>query len=394
MKVVVVDDNAEMKELIVHAISDFNCEVVTFDNGRDALNYVENDPNVSIVITDLIMPIMDGLELTKSIRALERETYLHIIMVTGISDRESMVEAIVLGADDYVMKPIYIEEVHAKVAAALRMQDLQKELVDKNLVINKALKSMQEDLESAAKMAESLLPSPCVIENTEFASVFYPCSVLGGDLYGHRELDSNTIAFYQIDVAGHGVPSALLSFTLSYELARTGAGVDLLFNHEGVKGPRSVVDVVSDLNARYMLDSGSLLYFTMVYGVLNLANGRVSFCQAGHPPPIHDSASTGAVSFMGDGGFPVGMFEIADYEEVSFQLAPGDRFFLYSDGITEAMNLGGEQYGESRLAEAIGGSTNVSFKETVNEIHENLIDWTEGNPIDDDVTILAFQWNG
>ncbi|MDX8379301.1 MAG: SpoIIE family protein phosphatase [Gallionella sp.] len=147
-----------------------------------------------------------------------------------------------------------------------------------------AYDTIQRDMEAAEKMQRSLLPAPsATLGKAHFDWLFLPALFVAGAILNYfRILDSHHVAFYLLDVSGHGVPSSMLSFTLSKILANN------LLKAFGVTAPGSVSlvppeKIITDLNQAFQ---GGSLYFTMIYAVLDTRTEELQFCQAGHPPPI------------------------------------------------------------------------------------------------------------
>ncbi len=132
----------------------------------------------------------------------------------------------------------------------------------------------------------------------------------------------------------------------------------------------------------------------MIYGVLDTRNGAGTLCQAGHPYPML-SRRDGGIQRQGSGGFPIGLVPDAQYEQVDFQLHPGDRLLLYSDGITECFNPGREPFGEQRLAECLTDCRSSSLRQTVEQIKSRVAEWHHPGQanvsLSDDASFLAIE---
>jgi sigma-B regulation protein RsbU (phosphoserine phosphatase) len=294
------------------------------------------------------------------------------------------------GADDFVRKtPFSPDELHARVRAGERIVRLEGELARRNTELESAIGVLRDDLEAAASVQKSLLPTNAKIAGkVEFSSMFVPSTHVSGDIFNVVPLGEDECAFYVVDVAGHGVPASLTAVSLSNILTREFlTGTAYTGATEGNRTYRTDA-VVTDLNARFQADDESSRYFTMVYGVLNSRTSTIRFCEAGHPLPILVPAR-GEARMIGCGGFPVGLLPTSTYQADELIVEPGDRLYLYSDGITECMNTSGEQFGDDRLLEYLDGRRGAPITDVLHGLESLIGDWKGGLELDDDVSMLA-----
>ncbi|MCB1734788.1 MAG: SpoIIE family protein phosphatase [Gammaproteobacteria bacterium] len=397
MQVLLADDSKDMLILTSTVLEKSGYEVITAADGQEAWEILLANP-IQMVISDWMMPRMDGLELCRRIRAHDFPKYIYTILLTGRSDRESLVEGMEAGADDFLTKPVNIAELRVRVRAGVRILELESKLEERNRRIEKAhselsavYESLENDLRSAASMQASLLPKPMRWRSLETQWVFKPSAFVAGDMFGYFPIDDRRFGFYHLDVSGHGIPSALLSFTLNKVLTPSAEQRNLFTDHVDAEGRIQPSQVVTELNRRFLAQQGSSQYFTMVLGTIDSETGEVELAQAGHPSPLHLHHATSNASMIGEGGFPVGMLPEMAYEDTEFTLAPGDRLVIYSDGITEAENADGAQYGEARLQRLLSDTMNRSLAEVTTELTEQLNIWREERHPDDDITMLIIE---
>jgi sigma-B regulation protein RsbU (phosphoserine phosphatase) len=262
-------------------------------------------------------------------------------------------------------------------------------LAEANQQLREAYQLIERDLMAAAEVQRNMLPRPGAIGRLGFDWLFLPSSHVGGDTFSVMRRDGQVI-FYQIDVAGHGVQAALLSVSLQRLLS--GPGMDLAGGEAGAAGlwadpPR----VVGELNRRFQADDiDDATYFTILYGVLDLASGAVTLTQAGHPSPLLIGGD-GAATRLGGGGFVVGLLPDMEYDRVELTLAPGERLVLYSDGMVDCRNGQGEPFSEERLAQAMADARGHPLPVAVQGLGERLRAWTDGVAFDDDVSVLVLE---
>lgn len=397
VKVLIVDDDIIARRHLAHIFDTLNINYDLYADAAQAWRAIVAGEHYPIILSDWLMPEMDGIELLKKVRSMDLKYRPQFILLTALTDTEYLVKGLNAGADDFIRKPIIAEELHARLQAAMRLSRLQLTLKHHNIALSDALTHLEKDLDSAAKLLASLMPKYNINDDIEFSSLCKPCQFLGGDLYGYRALTKRQTAFYQIDVSGHGVPAALFSSMINHDLVR-GHGEQELLLQELADGEiiiNAPVSVVAELNRRYLAELASDIYFTMNYALIDSACGRVRLCQAGHPSPICYRQQTASTELIGDGGFAVALVAEAVYEERVVQLSAGDRLFLYSDGIIEAENSATRvRYGVERLQAEIKRHGACDITTIINKVYESVCQWRGHDQLDDDVTILALQWNG
>lgn len=399
MRILIVDDSAMSRLMLEHSLKKWGYETVSVDNIDAATQLILNG-SIQFVITDWVMPNGDGPELCRRIRQLNYHFYIYIILVTSLQGSQSLVEGMDAGADDFIHKPIQMDELLARIKAGERVLQLEQTLRDRNIKLQElsddllaAHKIISTDLQLAERMQRGLLPlCPSSLQGIAIDGLFCPSGHVSGDIYNFFRLDEHHIGFYTIDVAGHGVAAAMMSFTLSQiltpDLNRRSPLKKRIHEAPYYEVVRPASTVIEKLNHQFQTDAVNSLYFTMIYGVVNTQLHTVDLCQAGHPNPIY-LPKEGTAQFIGDGGFPVGITTIAEYESLHLDYYNGDRLFFYSDGITECMNSQGEMFGEERLLRVVEETRQLPTNEVLNSIRQRIEDWRGSNKFDDDISMLV-----
>ena len=402
MKVLVVDDALDIQIYLGELLKKWGFQVVFANDGLEACERLKKE-SIKLVISDWVMPHMSGVELCRSIRSAPRPHYVYVILLTGRNADNDLLEGMAAGADEFLTKPFNADELHARIKAAQRVLHLEQSLEQRNSALTHANRELQKshntirrDLEAAAVMQRSMLPETGCAQGLNLQSLFCPAAVVAGDIFSYLKLDDSHMAFYHIDVAGHGVRSAMLSFTLGKVLSSSveeGSPVKQPDpDHPGADCITPPAAVVAELNRRFQDKDEAIPYFTMIYGVINTATGHVRMCQAGHPNPFRISPD-GSVESLGKGGFPVGLLPNAQYENIEFKLYPGDRLFCYSDGISECMNAEEQQFSTERLINHLLQSCLRPLQETLVSLRTSLQDWRCGEPFEDDVSLIAIEFD-
>lgn len=270
-----------------------------------------------------------------------------------------------------------------------------KELVTLNSEISRINAHMVRDLEAAAKVQRSLLPADDVtLSSLDIAWRYVPCQGLAGDFLNIFQLDSERVGLFVVDVSGHGVPSSLMAVTVGRFLTPKVSESSILVRQDA--GGRPVVvspaEVATQLNRLFQADEFSGLYFTILYGVLHVPSGRLDFVSGGHPALVRIPAAGGPPEFHGAEGFPIAFVPEVEYEQRSLTLLPGDRVYLYSDGVPEAMDKDREPYGEERMAALLDGSRGGPLAPSVAGLLHEVETWCQPNGPLDDITILGVEW--
>ena len=253
---------------------------------------------------------------------------------------------------------------------------------------------MTRDLETAANIQQALLPRQVpAIEGIEIYWTLRPCSELAGDTLNIVSLDETHYGIYILDVSGHGVPAALLSVTLNHWLSPLPAHSSLYkpaANGSGEFSLSTPREVVEKLNARFPMSSHTLQYFTILYGILDTVQREFCFSVAGHPGPmLLPRARQGkALQFP---AYPIGFVDHPSYKQHCIKLHPGDRLYMYTDGVVEARNADFEHFGRERLMQEIERSRDVSLRESLVNILASLETWHGDSDFADDLSLMALE---
>lgn len=251
---------------------------------------------------------------------------------------------------------------------------------------------MKNDLQAAAKIQHSLLPTRMPeTEGVKTAWLFNPCEELAGDTLNIFRLDDKHLGLYLLDVSGHGVPAALLSVTLSRILAPSEGSI-LRVHGDGSKDSCNLppAQVAQNLNKRFLIDESTGQYFTLIYGILNTETYEFRFVSAGHPSPFLLSGDH-CQPILESAGLPVGFLENETYQETTVRLKPGDRLYLYSDGLIEAMNQNGTQFGAHRLMQLAQLNRELSLKESLEAFSTEVQEFTGKKESVDDISIIGLE---
>jgi sigma-B regulation protein RsbU (phosphoserine phosphatase) len=398
MKVLLVDDDPVTRALYGRFLRNWGCEIVDAGDGLEALEILARQA-IQFVISDWLMPNLTGLELCRRIRQTEADHYTYIILCTSKRDKRDFIEGMEAGADDFLVKPFSTEELRVRVRAGERVVNLERGLALKNrelealnAKLQEAYGRIEDDLKAAAWMQASLLPavSPRALGvNSEWR--FRPSRYVAGDTLNVFPIDQHHLAFYLLDVSGHGVPAAMLSVTLSMLLTPDSTPASPLKRFDAASQNYLAVapdEAIAELNRRFQ--SRDDQYFTMIYGLLDTRSLMLRFSQAGHPNPLLIQKGR-KMRVLGAGGSPVGILPHAEFDSVQVQLDPGDRLVLYSDGVTECTNPSGDQFGDQRLRHYLTRAGEKPLDQMLGGLETEIEGWRGKLEFDDDISLLALE---
>lgn len=261
--------------------------------------------------------------------------------------------------------------------------------------LKKATETIKNDINAAAVMQKKLLPPPTIIGKYRFEWIFNPSSYLGGDIFNYFKLDERHLGLYLIDVTGHGLPAALLSFNLSKTIASFPIEISPLKKIIPIEPYYEILSpslAAQEINKRFQRQEGTMQYFTMVYAMIDTQSDRLKLLRAGHAMPIFLPKNSQPI-LIEKGGLPVGMLPDVKYdndvEEILFN--KGDRLFIYSDGITDCVNKYAQQFTEERLIKFIEDNREASLNQMMVDLKHTLIEWRGDSDFSDDVTMLAIE---
>ena len=419
MKILLADDEPVTRLLYSRNLKACGYDVVTAENGEEAWKHLQSEP-FQILISDWEMPVLNGLELCQRVKAATDLPYIYILLLTARDDEASLIQGLDIGADDYLAKTCDMEVLKARVRSAGRIIQLTAELEAKNQHLNeinerldKAYSYIKRDLKLAAKAQIGLLPPQnAVINGVRFNWLFLPSTYVGGDTLNYFRINDSQIVFYQLDVAGHGVASALHSFSLTRILspdqtktmppkylsahdsttpALSHPAYDRRQDHDSLfASPASSANIVAKLNQRFQSGADMSDYFTTAFGLLDTRSRTIDLCLAGHPKPIFIPLDGKPIA-VGKHGLPVGILPDSDYESTMFKFSKGDRLFLHSDGIAECMNKDGEEFGIDRLKDLLFSIKSEDLDNVGKILITQLETWLGNKHFEDDISMLALE---
>ena len=400
MNILVVDDARDMQLILRRILTLMGHQVVLADHGQEAWELLQKH-NFQVVISDWVMPVMDGPTLCRTIRSAELPHYVYIILLTGMSGRQNLILGMDAGADDFSTKPIVREELEVRLRAAQRVLNLEKTLEEKNRhlgSVNQSLSAAQALIQSDLKRAATLQTGVLAIQKSLGRLCvdwfFQPAQYIGGDTFNYFPINDELLFFYSIDVSGHGISAALLSMCLQTLLSSTGElyCMDELTRANAASFPARLAENLNH-HLNHVLDTGDH-YLTLIMGVVDTVDERLYFVQAGHPQPFLYNPATQQVERIECTGFPIVLLPDMEYETIDLPFPPGSRFILYSDGILELQHPSGDPMTEDDLQERLQGLSSLPARQLVSQLGEQLGLGREDDDKPDDISLLIIDFCG
>lgn len=390
MNILIVDDAKDMRLIMGSIVRKLGHDVVEAVDGEDAWEKLLNG-KFEAVISDWQMPRLDGLGLCQRIREANFSHYTYIILLTGLSGKKNILDAINAGADGFASKPVNLEEIRIRLLGAHRVVTLENDIAEKNAALQEAHDHIKKDLEAAAATQLSSLPNPLRTDSIRTEWFYKPAIFIGGDTFDYYLTQNGCLVFYSVDISGHGISAAMLSMSLQVSLGLKRGLYGGPVTRERIEEIPALF--ATNLNKR-LLEQKHDHYLTMIFGIVDMHTNKIYYVQAGHPHPYWIRKKQDTVSAVEVNGFPVGLFDGAEYETQTLQMEPGDKFIIYSDGISENNSLINQEVLEGEnLTQHFDAIKHQSAKEITETIESKWLSTEQLNALPDDVSFLVFEFD-
>jgi sigma-B regulation protein RsbU (phosphoserine phosphatase) len=381
-KILIVDDSIDNRQLLSKTLGRAGYEVVEASEGQEGLaRALEILPE--LILLDIMMPGIDGYQVCDLLKKDALTADIPVIFLSARTETRDKIKGLEIGGVDYITKPFDRGEVLARVQTQLKIRHLMKDLLDKQ-------KRLEEDLRAAAFIQETLLPANLPTwPSLEISWKFLPCELIGGDIFNVVPLDEAHVGFYMVDVSGHGVPSAMVTLSVS-QLMSPDSG----YLRKKISSPPyyQIVPpgkVLQALDKEYPFERFNK-FFTMVYLLLNIPQKKMTYSSAAHPPPLLLHRD-GGLELLGKGGTIIGLNGIVPFDQEERELQPRDKVIIYTDGVVEYQNREEELFGPERLYDLARTLSKEPISKILDAIYEGLMDFGRQAKIQDDVSLLGIE---
>ena len=378
-KILVVDDETDLEPLMLQrmrrTIRDGRYEFVFAHNGVEALQKLELDPSIDMVLSDINMPQMDGLTLLDQIAA--RDPNLRSVIISAYGDMQNIRTAMNRGAFDFVTKPLDFEDLQITIDRTLQHVAKWRDA----LASRDKLVVLQNELGVASQMQQSILPShfPQGLGYRVFGHMT-PARNVGGDFFDVIRLENDCLGLGIADVSDKGVSAAL--FMMSCRTLLKGAAID---------APGGPGEVLREVNNILSEDNETSMFVTLFYATYDPQSRVLTYANGGHNPPLLVHADGASELLPLTGGVALALVPDLLYQQNSVTLAPDDTVIFYTDGVTEAINAEGDQFEVSRMQEIFAAAPPKDPESVVMDLLDAVNAFAGDMPQFDDITCLALR---
>lgn len=384
IKILVVDDETDMEPMIRQKFRrQIRENSLDFDfayNGVEALEKIADFPEIGIVLSDINMPEMDGLTLLTKLRELQKPG-LKTVMVSAYGDMDNIRTAMNRGAFDFITKPVNFTDLEITINKTLKEISSIRGWMEEH----DKLVSIENDLTVSREIQQAILPknfSPFPDRlNVDIYGSMLAAKEVGGDFYDFFQIDNQRLGFVIGDVSGKGISAAIFM-----AVSRT------LIRATGLKGD-SVTECMQHVNNLLCNESASCMFVTAFYGILNSQSGEIEYVNAGHNAPyILSTDNIKEVELTN--GLALGISADFSYQSKKITLKKDEQLLLYTDGVTEAINMDENAYGVSKFENFLSDNLNLPVEQVIEKSLKDVKEFAGDAPQSDDITFLGLTFKG
>ncbi len=411
LRILSLEDSELDAELILRELKQGGLDFVStrVQNGDDfARALAEFQPG--LILADYKLPTFNGAQALAMAR--ERCPNVPVIIISGAVGEETAVELLKNGATDFVLK----DRIHGRLVPAVeralrevaerdarrqaeadlralneqleqRVTDRTRELWAKNAI-------MEEDLDMARELQMAFLPHhfPTLPRGAEqaasavkFCSIFHPTSSVSGDFFNVVRVSDTAVGVFICDVMGHGVRAALVTAMMRALEEQLG---------ELAGNPGALLTEMNRALRGILRQLGTTLFTTACYIIVDVANGRLTFANAGHPSPLLLHGTPRGVESITARRVPgpaLGLIDDVEYLTHELPIAAGDRILAFTDGLFEVENANAEPFSIARLRESIRSRAGLPLADLLQDVFDEVEHFAEGQEFSDDVCLIGME---
>ena len=364
--ILIVDDNPANVEILQMRLAANNYDIITAVDGESGLA-AAIDKKPDLILLDIMMPKMDGLEMCRRLKGDHSIPFMPIIMVTAKTGSKDIVAGLEAGGDEYLTKPVDHAALVARVKSMLRIKSLHDRVLAQST-------QLKHQLKTATKIQSLFWPEiPELEAGSHIWALSAPASYIGGDLYDIIPMPDNSLMVYVADVSDKGVPAALIMAALSTKI------------RSETRNQPNVGKLLETINkSLHKLISKEGYFATIVFVRYWPLSGKMQFSMAGHLQPLWIVES--GIGYLPQvSGISLGIMPDVDYEKKEISLSPGESVILFTDGVIEAENEINEMYGYDRMADFIKNSKGPPWAKGLTD---DITQWRGNAKANDDFTLL------
>ncbi len=378
--ILAVDDTPTNISLLAGLLGE-QYKVKAATNGAKALELAAANPP-DLILLDIMMPGLSGYDVHERLRADPRRRHIPVIMISAVDEIESVIRCIELGAEDYLPKPFNPTLLRTRVGASLEKKRLRDDIV-------RHLDQIENELKAAREIQLSMVPldfhAPSAASPVEIFATLEPAREIGGDLYDFFWGEDGRLYFVVADVSGKGAPAALFMARI-----KTMTRLVAMLYREPSGAAVEPGRIVAKINEDVCVDNRQDMFVTVFFGILDPRTLELMYCNAGHNTP-YVIRKNGPVKLQGAHGIPMGILGDYEYDTERLQLARGDCLFVFTDGVTEAMDAQSSFFTDQRLEAVLAGLEGAPARAVVSEVIASVRDFSSGAPQADDIAVMAIR---
>ncbi len=396
-RILIVDADAGNLKVLANHLTGRNHCVEWALSGSEALTMLDQEGDFDLVLLDVMMPGISGYEVCRRIRETHSSAVLPVILLTAKTQVRDIAEGFDAGANDYLIKPFSKQEFFARIDFHLNLKksadelmflknSLEMQVFNRTRELNSALENLKDrdrvlqfELDVASRIQRGILPALPLQRGPLNVTAFYESmGKVGGDFFDALPMEGDRLGLLMADASGHGVPAALLTTMVKICFA------------DAARRYSSSRDIIRYLNASMGRTITTQEYLTGMCAVID-ADLNVSVTNAGHRYALH--LRNGVVEPRGEPGMILGVFDEGPdfFKETTFQLEPGDRLLLYTDGVVDARNREQEEFTEYRLAEIFAAGSGMPLEDAREDIITRWREYRGTYELDDDAAFLLVE---
>jgi sigma-B regulation protein RsbU (phosphoserine phosphatase) len=379
--ILVADDDADFLDYAAWLLRGNGYHVLTAPDGGAVFDMIATTMP-DLLVLDCNMPVMDGLDVCRRLRQDDTTAELPILFLTGLTSNEQKVAGFEAGGQDYICKPIHEAELLARVKSHLELSASRRMLRYRQALLEDVVQVKCDKLEAVRAGQASILPETLEVHEDQLAVRFLPANEAGGDFYDIVKLSDHEMGFFVADVSGHDLSVPYITGGLKALCAT--------FLSEALQ-PTETMMLMNAALRRFLTKDR---YVTACYVRYDTVQKRIEVVSAGHPAALHMTrdGNTREMDAVGD---VLGMFDRVAFDSDGLSISPGDRLFLYTDGVIEAYpdsdgRLGRRRWGMQCLAEALQRCWDRSIRNTVEYVIDELLELRNGT-LEDDVVLIGIE---
>ena len=375
-RILVVDDEPDLEPLVLQRmrrqIRSGKYEFVFAGNGLEALEKLRTDDSIDLLLSDINMPQMDGLTLLSQVSSIHQD--LRAVIISAYGDMANIRTAMNRGAFDFVTKPVDFDDLQITIERTVQhLQQWREATASRDKLV-----TLQNELDIAANVQQSILPGDFPSSDKyQTCANMVPARNVGGDFFDFVSLPQDCVFATVADVSDKRIPAALCM--MSSRTALKGAAI----------GSGSPGAALAEANRVLQADNPTAMFVTVISAVYDPHNGQCTYASGGHDPPVVVHADGKASQLPSTGGIALGIVPGLSFAEETVKLEPGETLLLYTDGVSEAMNVDQEEFGIKRILELFNGRPPRDADEATAVIFEAVAEFAGEAPASDDITCLT-----